>query len=351
MSSNNFKVTNPFQLGLLGGLGVLTAILIGAMVTTLATVITYVFAALFIALGLEPVVSAIEKRGLKRPIAILIVIAFFVSAITTIVLLVLPEITKQASNFKTDLPTLLAGISNLDFVRSLDSQFDGAISNAINSAVSVLESSENWPALFGGVVQVGIALVNGFTGALMVFILSLYFMASVNSFKLWLYKLVPNSRREKFKDIADDIFDSVGRYVIGQVTIAALNASWALILLLIFQIPFAGVLAFIAFILAMIPLVGSLTAVALVSLIALTQSPTSAAIIAIAYLAYIQIDAYVISPRIMSKAVAVPGVIVVISALAGGALLGILGALVAIPVAASIITILNKVWVPHQQKH
>lgn len=351
MSNNNLKVSNPYQLGLLGGLGVLTAILIGAMVTTLATVITYVFAALFIALGLDPVVSAIEKRGLKRPLAILIVIAVFVAAITTIVLLVVPEIMKQASSFRTDLPTLLAGISNLDFVRSLDAQFDGAISNALNSTVAQLESSDNWPALFGGVVQVGLALVNGVTGALMVFILSLYFMASIKSFKKWLYKLVPNSRREQFKDIADDIFDSVGRYVIGQVTIAALNASWALILMLIFQIPFAGVLAFIAFILAMIPLVGSLTAASLVTVIALAQNPTAAIVIAIAYLAYIQVEAYVISPRIMSKAVAVPGIIVVISALAGGALLGVLGALVAIPVAASVITILNKVWVPYQQAH
>lgn len=349
MSSNNFKFSNPYQLGLLGGLGVLTALLLGGMLVTLANVITYVFAALFIALGLDPIVVALEKRKFKRPLAILTVIAVLVAAIATIILVVAPEIIKQASHFKADLPSILTGISNLDFVRSLDAQFDGAITSGLNAAVLQLESSDNWPALFGGVLQLGIALMNGLTGALMIFILSLFFMASIKSFKKWLYRLVPKSRRETFKDIAEDIFDSVGRYVIGQVTIAAFNATFALILMLIFQVPFAAILAFIAFILAMIPLVGSLTAASIVSLVALTQSPTSAIIIAIAYFAYMQFEAYFISPKVMSKAVSVPGMIVVIGALAGGALLGVLGALVSVPVAASVITILNKVWLPYQE--
>lgn len=350
MSSNNFKVTNPYQLGLLGGLGVLSALVIGGMFAALANVITYVFAALFISLGLDPIVAALEKRGLKRPLAILTVISVVVAAIATLIMLVAPEIAKQASNFKTDLPSILNGISNLDLVRNLDAQFGGSISNGLNGLVAQIESSSNWPALFGGVIQVGMVLINGITGGLMVFVLSLYFMASIKGFKRWVYSLVPNSRRDTFKDIAEDIFDSVGRYVIGQVTIAAFNATFALILMLIFQVPFAGILAFVAFLLAMIPLVGSLTAASIVSLVALTQSPTSAIIIAIAYFAYMQVEAYFISPRVMKKAVSVPGIIVVIAALAGGTLLGVLGALVSIPVAASVITILNKVWLPYQQK-
>lgn len=350
MASNNFKVSNPFQLGLLGGLGVLVAILIGSMVASLATVITYVFAALFIALGLDPIVVSLEKRGMKRPIAILTVIAFVLLAITAIILVVAPEIVKQASLFKTDLPTLLNNITQLDFVRSLDAQLGGSITKGVDALVAQFGSSSNWPAVFGGVLQVGLAVLNGITGTLLVFILSLYFMASISSFKRWIYKLVSKSKRAQFQDIAEDIFISVGRYVIGQVTIAAFNATFALILMLVFNVPFAAILAFIAFILAMIPLVGSLTAASIISLVALTRSPLSALIIAICYLAYMQVEAYVISPRIMSKAVAVPGMIVVISALAGGTLLGVLGALVAIPVAASVMIILNRVWLPYQAK-
>jgi predicted PurR-regulated permease PerM len=86
-----------------------------------------------------------------------------------------------------------------------------------------------------------------------------------------------------------------------------------------------------------------------VTIVALTTSPTTALIIGIYYLVYLQIEAYLISPRIMSKAVSVPSAVIVVAALAGGALLGVLGALVAIPVAASIILIIRQVWVPRQQ--
>jgi len=82
--------------------------------------------------------------------------------------------------------------------------------------------------------------------------------------------------------------------------------------------------------------------------VALTVSPTTALVVAIYYLVYMQIEAYVISPRVMKRAVSVPGGVVVVAALAGGTLLGIMGALVAIPVAASIILVIRQVWMPRQ---
>jgi predicted PurR-regulated permease PerM len=98
----------------------------------------------------------------------------------------------------------------------------------------------------------------------------------------------------------------------------------------ILGIPFALVLAAICFLLGLIPLVGTITGALLVSLVALSVSPTAALICAIYYIIYMQVEAYLISPRIMSKAVSVPGAVVVVAALAGGAILGVLGALVAI---------------------
>ena len=83
---------------------------------------------------------------------------------------------------------------------------------------------------------------------------------------------------------------------------------------------------------------------------ALSVSPTTALIVAVTYIIYMQIEAYVITPRIMSRAIEVPGAVVVVAALAGGALLGVLGALVAIPIAASIILIIRQVLVPYQDQ-
>jgi predicted PurR-regulated permease PerM len=113
-------------------------------------------------------------------------------------------------------------------------------------------------------------------------------------------------------------------------------------------IPFALVLAFIILLLGLIPLVGTVTGAAIVTLVALSVSPTTALVAAIYYLIYMQVESYLISPRIMNKAVAVPGAVVVVAALSGGALLGVLGALVAIPVAASAILIIRQILVPHQ---
>jgi predicted PurR-regulated permease PerM len=142
----------------------------------------------------------------------------------------------------------------------------------------------------------------------------------------------------------------VGRYVIGQASVAGLNATLAFIAMSLVGLPFALILAFIVFLLAVIPLIGSISGAAIVVMVALAVDPTMALILGIYFLIYLQIEAYVISPRVMKVAVSVPAPIVVIAALSGGALLGILGALVAIPFAASVIFIVREIFIPRQKK-
>lgn len=346
----NFKVTNAFQIGLLGGLGVLAALVIGGAITTLANIITYVAAAMFIALGLEPVVTRITKFGWHRRYAILAVMASLLAIVGFLIAAVLPTLASQTAHFVKTAPAFLAGVNDLPFIVKLDSQFGGAISEALSNAGAYLGNSSNWPKMLGGVVQVGLSIFNGFFGALIVIILSLYFMASMTSFKRWLYSLVSASKREKFTDLAEQIADSVGRYVMSQVTIGLIQSVLVFILLSVTGVPFALVISAIAFLLGLIPLVGTITAATIASLVALSVSPTTALIVAVSYIVYMQIEAYVITPRIMSRAVEVPGAVVVVAALAGGALLGVLGALVAIPIAASIILILRQVLVPYQEQ-
>ena len=342
------KITNAFQLGLLGGLGVLTAVLIGGAVETLANIITYVAAAIFIALGLDPVVSKLETFNLKRPVAILVVVLVLLGGLTTLFWAILPTLASQGAHFIATAPAVISGFGQLPFVIRLDDQLGGAISNAIASASSFLSDSANWPKMLGGVVQVGVNIFNGFFAGIVILILSLYFMASLNRFKSFIYSLVPATKREKFHDIAEQVATSVGRYVIGQFSIALINAVLSYVFMSITGIPFAVVLAFIILLLGLIPLVGTVTGAAIVALVALSVSPTTALIAAIYYLIYMQIEAYVISPRIMNKAVAIPGAVVVVAALSGGALLGVLGALVSIPVAAAGILVIRQILVPHQ---
>jgi putative heme transporter len=348
MSGAPFKVSNSFQLGLLGGLGVLSALLIGSMLVSLASVLTYVFAAIFIALGMDPIVSWLESKKLPRPAAISIVMLAIVAFFVILLMSFLPNLITQSAHFVQSAPQILDSFLRIPLVHSLDARLGGAISDGLDQVGKFLANSGNWPTMLGGVVKVGLSILNGVTGGIIILILSLYFMASLNSFKRFVYALVPASRRPKFQDIAEQVSTAVGRYVIGQVTIAALNAILGFIFMLICGIPYAGVLATIAFLLALIPLVGSISATALVTLVALEVSPTIAIITLIYYVIYMQIEAYVISPRVMSKAVAVPGAVVVVAALAGGTLLGVLGALVAIPVAASVILVLRQIVMPRQ---
>lgn len=346
----NFRISNAFQIGLLGGLGVLTALLIGGAITTLANVITYIAASIFIALGLEPIVAKLSQLGLRRRYAILTVMASLIAVIAFLIAAVLPTLASQAAHFVKTAPAFISGVNEIPFIVKLDSQLGGAIADALSNAGSYLGDSANWPKMLGGVVQVGLSIFNGFFGALIVIILSLYFMASMESFKRWLYSLVAVSKREKFADLAEQIANSVGRYVMSQVTIGVIQSVLVFILLTLTGVPFALVISFIAFILALIPLVGSVTSAVIASLVALSVSPTTAIIVAVIYVIYMQIEAYVITPRIMSRAVEVPGAVVVVAALAGGALLGVLGALVAIPIAASVILIIRQVLVPYQEQ-
>jgi predicted PurR-regulated permease PerM len=348
MTVQKIKIASAFQLGLFGGLGVLTALVIGGAITTLANVITYVFAAVFLALGLDPLVSTLEKLKLPRPLAVLTVVAALVGFLALMIWSLTPTLITQSTNFLASAPALIQDVTKIPWVVNLDEQLGGAVGSALANAGGFLSDSANWPSLVGGVVQVGISLFSGAFGLLIILVLTVFFLASLKNLKASLIKLVPASKRERYTEISKQVSMSVGRYVIGQVSVAGLNATLAFIVMSIVGLPFALVLTFIVFLLAIIPLIGSVSGAAVVVIVALAVSPTSAIVLAVYFLIYLQIEAYVVSPRVMKVAVSVPAPIVVIAALSGGALLGILGALVAIPFTASVIFIVREIFIPRQ---
>ena len=347
------KIQNAFRLGLFGGLGVLVAIAIGTAVVTLATILTYVGAAIFLALGLDPAVSWLERKKFPRWVAILTVVVGVLAVFTGLVFAVIPVIVEQTTNLITGLNPLIAAIQdpNNNWVvtvqESLPSYID--LQAIITGILEYLKN--NLANIGGGVLQVGLGIASGAFGFLIVLILTLYFVGSLSSMKRGLYQLVPASRRARFADISEQVSQSVGRYVVGQATIALCNGVVSFIYLNIVGSEYPALFAFIAFLFALIPLVGTLSGSILITLSTLLFDgvPTMIAV-GIFYLIYMQIEAYVLNPNIMNRAVKVPGVIVVIAALAGGTLLGILGALIAIPVAASILLIINQVVVPRQNE-
>lgn len=347
------KTQDAFRFGLLAGLGVLVAIVIGGAVSSLATIFTYIGAALFLALGLDPLVTWLEKKGMRRPLAILTVLIGVLAVFAGLVLAIIPVIVDQVRLLVRQIPRIVSSFQDGSLVQGIQdtlpwlqveellSQFNAAVSNP-----GFLSD------LGGGVLQAGVSFASGFAGTLIIIILVLYFIASLSSLKRGVYQLVPASRRAGFIDISEQINQSVGRYVVGQVTLALVNGVLSFVVLtFIVQVQYSALLAFIAFLGSLIPLVGTISASIVITLgVLLFDGAPSVYWVAGYYLLYMQIEAYVISPRIMTRAVQVPGVVVVIAALAGGTLLGLFGALIAIPVAASIQLIIKQVVVPRQNQ-
>ncbi|MGG7463712.1 MULTISPECIES: AI-2E family transporter [unclassified Plantibacter] len=346
------KIQNAFRVGLIGTLGVGLGVLILTSVVALSTILTYVGAALFIALGLDPFVSWLEKRNLPRWAALLITVVLVLGVFVGLVFAVVPAIVSQTSALIARVPTLLEDVGRLEWLEALKHQFPALpLDDMLLEIGKFFSDPKTIAAITGGVLQAGVAIANGFFGALIVLILTLYFTASLGSIKRGMYQLIPASKRERFADLSEQITSSVGRYVIGQVTLAACNGILSFIFLSIINGPFPAVLACVAFFFSLIPLVGSLTGSILIVLICLgLGSPITALVAGIYYLVYMQVEAYVLSPNIMKRAVQVPGALVVIAALAGGSLLGLLGALVAIPAAAAALLIVKQVVIPRQNE-
>ncbi|MEU4015922.1 AI-2E family transporter [Microbacterium sp. NPDC028030] len=351
------KIHSPFRTALVATLGVGLGILLISSVQTLSSVLLYVGTALFLSLGLDPLVSFLERRRLPRWLAVLVTILAVLAVFGGIVLIILPVLVDQISQLIAQISAI---VSRGNLIPDLKEWMQDTFPNL--QVDVVFTSVTDWLTInladIGGSIGQGVlvasgALLSGLFGAFIVLILTIYLTASTPSLKRAVYQLAPASKRDRFIDLSEQITDSVGYYVMGQVTQGVINGVLSAIYLTIIDAPFPAVLAIIAFFFSLIPLVGTLTGSTIIVLVCLIPglgSPGIAIAAAIYYLIYMQIEAYVISPRIMSRAVAVPGAVVVVAALAGGSLLGLLGALIAIPVAASILILYRQVLIPRMNE-
>ncbi|MBG6181742.1 AI-2E family transporter [Arthrobacter sp. CAN_A1] len=338
---------HPIHFGFMGTVGVGLALLAYFMITNVGQLLLWIGAAMFIALGLDPIVRWLEKKRVPRPAGIAVSLLLLASVIAAFFATLIPTIVNQTSQFVDRAPGFVEDFLSSEFFQTVDEQFQvrERVTEEVNN---FFDNSEAVGGIFGGVLGVGTVIVNSLFGTLIVLVLTLYFLSSLPAMKKWAYRLAPRSRRPRVESLAEEITSSVGNYVIGQACVALLNAIFAFIFMTIAQVPFSVLLAFVVVLLAFIPLVGALIAAVIVTLVALTAGWQTALLFAVLYLAYLQVEAYFISPRIMQRAVAVPGSVAVIAVIAGGSLLGVLGALIAIPTAAAVMLLLKEVFIARQ---
>ena len=341
---------HPLYLGFMGAVGVGIALALYYIASHTTQLLLWILAALFIALGLDPVVRWLEGRRVPRAVGIAGTILGLFAILGAFFGTLIPTIVEQVSQLVGNVPRWIEDFLASDFYRSIDEQF--GIKERVTEELQKLgQNSEAITNVFGGVLGVGTTIANSLFGVLIVVVLSLYFLSALPAMKVWGYRLAPRSRRPRVEALSEEITRSVGNYVIGQVCVAGLNATFAFAVMGLLGVPFAALLAFVVGFLAFIPLVGGVVAGVLISLVALTGGWQTALVMAIAYFAYLQFEAYFVSPRIMQKAVAVPGPVAVISVIAGGSLLGVLGALIAIPTAAAVMLLIREVYIVRQDQH
>lgn len=349
-STSNLLRSSPLRIGFGGTIGVLLALALGAAVVQVSFTLTLVFLAVFISLGLYPLVTRLERRGLPKWGAISVVLLAFVAVVTVIILLVVPVVIDQAILLIDTLPRYVTDIENQSWFVDLDERFNGYPFLLLEWTRSSSADPNLWIAIGTGGLRIGAGIINGISSIVLVTVITLYFVASLDAMKNALYDLVPGSKRAQFEEIAEEIFESIGKYLSGQVVLASINAVVSFIVLAAVGVPYAGILAFVALFVTLIPMIGSIISTVLMTAVTLLVSPPAAIIVAAVMLIYMQVEAYVLTPKIVGKAVSIPGSLVLIGAVIGATLLGLLGALVASPIAASILLILKKIVVPHQRQ-
>jgi predicted PurR-regulated permease PerM len=247
------------------------------------------------------------------------------------------------------MPETLADIESSEWFVSLEASMGIDLTAAMQEAWLAVKEGVSFLAVSGGLLQAGVGVIGAISSGFLVVVLTLYFVASLETMKQALAGLIPAYRRTGFTEIIDEITGSVGVAIGGAVILSLINAS------VVFVIQFAVgssvpfLIAVSAFFITLVPLAGSVIFLAVGTLAAfVTAGPTAALVFLVAYFVYVQIEAYYVTPKVMGKAVAVPAVLIIIGAMAGATLFGFLGALVAIPITASVLIILRKVVVPRQ---
>jgi predicted PurR-regulated permease PerM len=336
---------HPFYFGFLAASGALVAIALLRALQSASQVFVLIIIALFLAMGLNPTVEALQSRKLSRSVAVSLVVFMAIAIIALFALVVIPPVASQGNDLLESAPQLLDSLRNNATINQLNNDY-GFIDSLEKKFEEWISDGNIVTGAFGGVLGVGRTVLSGAFSALTVLVLTLYFLISLPSVTKIFYRLAPASRRARVSSIGDAIISRVGSFVGSQVLIAALAALFVFALALGIELPYAAALAMVILFVALIPLIGHFLGASIVVLVALTQSPGKALLALILYTAYVQIENFIITPRIMKRSLAIPGLVTIVAALLGTSLLGLVGGVLAVPIAAAILLIMDEVVFP-----
>ena len=331
---------SPFFIGMTAAAGVAVTYGLVELLLKARGVLILIGLALFIAVGLEPAVTSLTQRRLPRWAAVVVVVAAVVGVVGVFLGAAIPPLVAQTSALVHELPHYMHQLQDHNSqLGRLNAKYH--VQQHVTSLLTTRGSS-----LVGGVLGAGVKVLSAVGSTVTVMVMSVYFLASLPTIKLFAYRMVPHSRRTRVILIGDEILAKVGGYVLGNVLTSLIAGLGTFGWMLALGIPYPLLLGLLVAILDLIPIIGSTIGGAVVSLVALTVSLPVAIATLCFYVGYRLAEDYLIVPRVMRRAVRVPAVLSLVAILIGGALLGIIGALIAIPVAAAVRLLINEVTFP-----
>ncbi|NGM13689.1 AI-2E family transporter [Verrucosispora sp. WMMA2044] len=333
---------NSFLVGFTGALGVLLAYAVYLGVRNAAGILVLVVIALFLAVGLHPAVVRLRSWGFPRGLAVATVVLIVLALLAAGVLALVPPIVTQSGQFVEQLPSYLESLRRNETVNDLVEQFD------LMRRAQEATSADMVGRALGGVLG-GAQLVFGTVfRVLTVLVLTIYFLVYFDRLRNLAYALVPRSRRQRVQLIGDEVLTKVGAYMVGALAIAVLAGASTFVFALIVGLPYPFALAVVVAVTDLIPQIGATLGAVIVSLVGFATDPSVGIACVIFFVVYQQVENYLIYPKIMRRSVQVNEVAALVAALLGVSLVGVIGALIAIPTVAAIQLILREVVLPRQ---
>jgi predicted PurR-regulated permease PerM len=304
--------------------------------------ISWILIAAFLAVALSPPVNVLS-RHMRRGFAIAIVYLGLLAVPIMLIALIVPPLITEANDFADKVPSYARDVTKYvkenKRLRKINEDYD--ITSKLEKEAGKLPNRLGGAA--GTLRDVGFGIVNSLFALITILVLTAFLLGSGRS---WVDALVasrPPEQRDRLRRSLDNMAQAVAGYVAGALLIALIAGIATYIVLTILGVPFRGPLALIAGLFSLIPLIGATIAAVLIGLVTVFNDfPTTTIIWTIWAIAYQQFENHVIQPQVQKRTVNVQPFITIVAVLFGATLLGILGALVAIPIAASIQILLRE---------
>jgi predicted PurR-regulated permease PerM len=310
------------------------------LIIRLWSILLLLLISLLLTAALNPAVVWLQRRGLKRSGAVSVVLLGVLAVFVIFLLLLIPPIVDETSKFIDDLPAYVE-------------RTRGLLQDRYPTLYARLEEYAQQQASGQGlafdipvprILSAGAGIFQGISNTIVVLVITAYLLLDGGRIYRWSVRYLPDSQEVKVRRAMPEISSVVSGYVVGQIFTSLIFGIFAFIVLSIADVPQPLFLALLAAILDAVPIIGVFVATIPAFLLALTVSVPTAIAVLIAYVVYQQVENYVIVPRVYRGTLQISSFAVLVAVIVGGELLGIIGVLMALPIAAAI-PVVERIWI------